>query len=91
MNKETPTRRSVNPNLAKLLPYLFERLRLLFQDITPDPRYPAINLGIGGPKHPTPEFIRQALTRNLSGPASYPATVGTPALREAIAAWARRM
>jgi len=80
----------VNPNLAKLQPYPFERLRLLFKDITPDPRYPAINLGIGEPKHPTPEFIRQALTQNLSGLASYPATAGTPALRAAVAAWARR-
>jgi N-succinyldiaminopimelate aminotransferase len=79
----------VNPDLAKLHPYPFERLRLLFKDITPDPRYSAINLGIGEPKHPTPEFIRQALTQNLSGLASYPATAGTPALREAIAAWAR--
>jgi N-succinyldiaminopimelate aminotransferase len=80
----------VNPDLAKLQPYPFERLRLLFKDITPDPRYTAINLGIGEPKHPTPEFIRDALIQNLSGLATYPATAGTPALREAIAAWARR-
>jgi N-succinyldiaminopimelate aminotransferase len=32
----------VNPDLAKLQPYPFERLRLLFKDITPDPRYTAI-------------------------------------------------
>ena len=80
----------MNPNLAKLQPYPFERLRLLFKDITPDARYGAINLGIGEPKHPTPEFIRQALIQNLSGLASYPATAGSPELREAIAAWARR-
>jgi N-succinyldiaminopimelate aminotransferase len=80
----------VNPDLAKLQPYPFEKLRLLFKDIVPDPRHAAINLGIGEPKHPTPEFIRQALTQNLDGLASYPATAGTPALREAIAAWARR-
>jgi N-succinyldiaminopimelate aminotransferase len=79
----------VNPNLAKLQPYPFERLRLLFKDITPDARYTAINLGIGEPKHPTPEFIRQTLIQNLSGLASYPATAGTPELREAIAVWAR--
>ena len=80
----------MNPNLAKLQPYPFERLRLLFKDITPDARFTAINLGIGEPKHPTPEFIRQTLIQNLSGLASYPATAGTPELREAIAAWARR-
>ena len=80
----------MNPNLAKLQSYPFEKLRLLFKDITPDARYTAINLGIGEPKHPTPELIRQALTQNLSGLARYPATAGTPALREAIAAWAKR-
>lgn len=80
----------MNPDLAKLQPYPFERLRLLFKGIAPDPRHTAINLGIGEPKHPTPEFIRQELIQNLSGLASYPATAGTPALRESIAAWARR-
>ncbi len=80
----------MNPNLAKLQPYPFEKLRLLFKNVAPDPRYTAISLGIGEPKHPTPEFIRQALTENLSGLASYPATAGTPALREAITAWAKR-
>ena len=55
----------MNPNLAKLQPYPFERLRLLFKDITPDARYTPINLGIGEPKHPTPEFIRQALNRTF--------------------------
>lgn len=80
----------MNPNLAKLQPYPFEKLRLLFKDITPDARYTAINLGIGEPKHPTPQFIHQALAQNLSGLARYPATAGTPALREAIAAWAKR-
>jgi hypothetical protein len=38
----------VNPDLAKLRPYPFERLRLLFKDITPDARHTAINLDIGG-------------------------------------------
>ena len=80
----------MNHHLAKLQPYPFEKLRLLFKDIAPESRYPAINLGIGEPKHPTPEFIRQALAQNLAGLASYPATAGTPELREAIAAWARR-
>jgi hypothetical protein len=77
-NNETPTtRQSVNSNPTKLHPYPFERLRLLFKDLNPDPRDTAINLGIGEPKHLTPEFIRQTLIRNLSGLASYPVTAGT--------------
>ena len=80
----------MNPDLAKVQPYPFERLSLLFKDITPNPSYSAITLGIGEPKHPTPDFIAQALILNISGLASYPTTAGTPVLREAIAAWARR-
>ncbi|WP_019561946.1 succinyldiaminopimelate transaminase [Caldimonas manganoxidans] len=80
----------MNPLLARLQPYPFERLRALTQDITPNPALRPISLGIGEPKHPTPPFIRQALTEALDGLAQYPATVGQPALREAMAAWVQR-
>ena len=42
----------MNPNLAKLQLYPFERLRLLFKDVTPDARYTAIDLGVGGVMEP---------------------------------------
>ncbi len=77
----------MNPLLAKLQPYPFEKLRALVAGATPDPARTAINLSIGEPKHPTPGFIRAALAGALAGLAAYPATVGLPALREAIAAW----
>lgn len=80
----------VNPLLNKLQPYPFEKLRLLFSEITPNPDYPAIGLGIGEPKHPTPAFIQQALADNLGGLANYPSTVGSEALRAAIAAWLKQ-
>jgi N-succinyldiaminopimelate aminotransferase len=80
----------VNPLLDKLQPYPFEKLRLLFSEITPDPAYPAISLGIGEPKHPTPAFIQKALTDNLAGLANYPSTVGSEALRTSIAGWLER-
>ncbi len=51
---------------------------------------PAISFGIGEPKHPTPEFIKQAMTASLAGLASYPSTAGTDALRQAIAGWLER-
>ena len=50
---------------------------------------PPIRLSIGEPQHPTPEFIRQAVTRNLDGLSEYPTTAGMDSLREAIAAWFR--
>jgi N-succinyldiaminopimelate aminotransferase len=80
----------MNPLLAKLHPYPFERLRALTRDITPNPALRAISLGIGEPRHPTPALIREALTANLKGLSSYPATAGDPALRQAICDWLTR-
>ncbi|MDL2338889.1 MAG: succinyldiaminopimelate transaminase [Pseudomonadota bacterium] len=80
----------MNPLLAKLQPYPFERLRALTRDITPNPAFKPISLGLGEPKHPTPALVTQAITDNLKGLASYPATAGEPALRTAIAQWITR-
>lgn len=80
----------MNPLLGKLHPYPFERLRALTKDVVPNAAYTPISLGIGEPKHPTPELIKQAVTANLKGLASYPATAGDPALRQAIAGWVER-
>jgi N-succinyldiaminopimelate aminotransferase len=80
----------MNPLLTLLQPYPFERLKKLTADVKPNAAYRAISLGIGEPKHPTPAFIKQALTDALDGLASYPATAGEPALREACAAWVQR-
>ena len=77
----------MNPLLTKLQPYPFERLKQLFQPVTPNPAFEPISLGIGEPKHATPEFIKTALSGSLIGLAAYPATAGEPALREAFAAW----
>nr|WP_285817226.1 succinyldiaminopimelate transaminase [Janthinobacterium kumbetense] len=82
--------RSVNPLLAKLQPYPFEKLRQLFAGVTVNPEYAPISLGMGEPKHPTPAFIEQALVDNIHGLASYPTTIGSEALRTAIAGWLER-
>ena len=80
----------MNPRLARLQPYPFERLRALTRDIVPNPAFEPISLGIGEPRHPTPALIRQALVDNLQGLATYPPTIGDPALRQAIADWVQR-
>ncbi|MGB6055407.1 MAG: succinyldiaminopimelate transaminase, partial [Burkholderiaceae bacterium] len=71
----------MNPLLAQLQPYPFEKLRLLLQGVTPNPAYRPISLGIGEPKHPTPELIKRALADSLDGLAGYPSTAGSDALR----------
>ena len=81
----------MNPKLPLLQPYPFERLRQLFAGVTPSAAHRPISLGIGEPKHPTPDFLKAALAADLdTGLAAYPATAGTPALREACAAWLQR-
>jgi len=77
----------LNPQLARLQPYPFERLRALFAAITPNAARRPINLSLGEPKHPTPPLILEALAAGAKGLANYPTVAGAPALREAIAAW----
>ena len=77
----------MNPLLARLQPYPFERLRQLFAGVTPPADLRAISLGIGEPKHPTPAFIKEALTAGLGALAAYPATAGEPRLRAAFTGW----
>ncbi|MBU1215012.1 MAG: succinyldiaminopimelate transaminase [Gammaproteobacteria bacterium] len=80
----------MNPNLDKLQPYPFQKLAKLFGEVKANASFKPISLHIGEPKHPTPQFIKDALIGGLDGLASYPTTVGSEALRLAIADWLHR-
>jgi N-succinyldiaminopimelate aminotransferase len=81
----------MNPLLATLQPYPFERLRQLFSGVTPPKDKSPISLGIGEPKHATPDFIKTALVNSLDTALSgYPATIGELRMREACAQWLKR-
>jgi N-succinyldiaminopimelate aminotransferase len=80
----------LNPLLERLQPYPFEKLRALLAGATPNPALRPINLSIGEPKHPTPALVKNALVAALDGLATYPATAGLPALRQAISGWLGR-
>lgn len=77
----------MNPDLQRLQPYPFEKLRALIADITPNPELRPISLSIGEPKHPSPPFVLEALASNLDQAAVYPTTAGIPELRQSIADW----
>jgi acetylornithine aminotransferase len=49
-----------------------------------------LDFGMGDPREPTEPFIRDALVAGLRERMGYPAAVGLPVLREAIAGWAGR-
>ncbi len=80
----------MNRGLPHLQPYPFERLERLLAGSRPKSTAPAISLGMGEPRDPTPVFIRQALTEHAHLMNRYPATAGTNALREAVAGWLAR-
>lgn len=80
----------MNPRLEQLHPYPFQKLRELFAGVAPNPDLVPINLSIGEPRHPTPQFIKDALVAGLDGLSNYPITQGSDALRASIAAWAQR-
>ncbi len=48
----------------------------------------AIDLSVGTPVDPTPEFIQSALRESANSP-SYPVTMGTPELRASLTQWAK--
>lgn len=77
----------MNPELAKLHPYPFEKLAQLKQGCDPPEALPHIALSIGEPKHPTPGFITESVITHLHGLSSYPTTAGSNELRHAIASW----
>jgi N-succinyldiaminopimelate aminotransferase len=81
---------AMNPHLQKLQPYPFERLAAIRQSVTPPADLAPIDLSIGEPKHPTPKLIIDALQDNLADLAKYPLTLGSEALRFAIADWLTR-
>jgi N-succinyldiaminopimelate aminotransferase len=80
----------MNPRLALLHPYPFERWRELAAAVRPNPALRPISLGIGEPRHATPEVVTRALAEGFGALCTYPATAGEPALREAIAGWLQR-
>ncbi len=78
----------MNPLLARLQPYPFERLRSLLAGARPPATLRHIPLSIGEPKHEAPDFVVAALRDALpEGLGAYPLTAGLPELRTTIAHW----
>ena len=80
----------MNPDLARLQPYPFEKLAQLKQGIQPPDSLRHIALSIGEPKHPAPGFVAEKLVSELKHLSTYPTTQGSLELRTAIADWATR-
>lgn len=79
---DTPVRFSDLPE------YAFPRLRKLLADV--EPGGPVVDMTIGEPRHPMPDFLMDVLAENAGGFAKYPPNEGFPGLRIAIAEWIER-
>ena len=80
----------MNPHLAALHAYPFERLAALKAGLAPPPALSHIAMSIGEPQHRPPQLVLEALQENLGRLGSYPATAGLPELRAACAGWLER-
>jgi N-succinyldiaminopimelate aminotransferase len=78
----------MNPRLAGLRLYPFQKLAKLMRDITPPAHKSAISYALGEPKHAAPAFVLEEIKTHLPTLSTYPTTRGVAALRAAIAAWA---
>jgi len=80
----------MNPALASLHPYPFERLRALLAGAQPPADLPHIGLSIGEPKHPPASLVLQAMATELQTLGTYPSTQGVPQFRQVVAQWLTR-
>lgn len=64
-------------------PYPFEKLTELLKDITPNQAYPAVTLTIGEPQFETPDFIQEALKKNVYLLKKYPKSSGESSVNDA--------
>jgi N-succinyldiaminopimelate aminotransferase len=80
----------VNQRLELLAAYPFERLARLKAGSTPPAGLPHIAMSIGEPKHAPPDFVIEALRRELGKLDSYPVTAGLAEMRAACAGWLER-
>ena len=80
----------MNPRLASLHAYPFERLAQLKATVEPPPHLKHIAMSIGEPQHAPPSIVLQALEKNLERLGSYPTTAGSIELRTAAAHWLER-
>ena len=70
---------------SELPPYVFPRLRLLLDGITPGSE--PIDMTIGNPMHDFPQWISKVLMENIQEFRGYPPNDGTIEMRGAISSW----
>jgi len=83
-------RQIVNPRLAELPDYPFERLRGLLDPLPAPTDMDSIALSLGEPQHPYPDFVGEILHANRHLYGKYPPVAGTPDFCRAVTDWLTR-
>lgn len=77
----------LNPALAALTDYPFDRLRALLDGIQPPPELTPLVLSVGEPRHAPPAIVADAIAAAAADWGRYPPVDGTPAFRAAVRDW----
>ena len=78
----------LNPRLAELSDYPFDRLRALLDGLPPGGE--PILLSVGEPRHPPPPMLGEVLARHADEWDRYPPVEGTADFRRAVVEWLNR-
>jgi succinyldiaminopimelate transaminase len=76
-----------NPRLDRLGDYAFTKLAALLAPVAPRANAAPIVMSVGDPQHVPPDFVGEVIAANTHLWNRYPPMAGTPAYREAVAAW----
>ena len=73
-----------------LPPYPFARMRALLEGKLPKDKSAALNMSVGEPQHPSPDFVTDILHRERASYNKYPPLQGTPVWLAAVSGWITR-
>lgn len=80
----------INQRLAALDDYPFDRLRALFDGLSPATGLRPMVLSVGEPRHPPPPMVGDVLAARRADWGRYPPVEGTAEFRSAVARWLGR-
>ena len=84
--ESAPESAATGPNANMRSPFM--RLADLIGGIQPGK--PVIDLGVGEPKHPIPDFVGPVMAKYIADYGRYPRNEGIPEFRAAVSAWTAR-
>lgn len=80
----------LNPRLALLPDYPFDRLRELLDPLPAPQGIEPVAMSLGEPQHAYPDIVARTLQENSHLYGKYPPAAGTPEFRQAVANWLGR-